>query len=69
MSAASQDMLHIPEAELHSLALLVLQHLGLSQRHAAAIARIVVAGQADRIATIEIQQADGDRSLMTLRPA
>ena len=47
MSAASQDMLHIPEAELHSLALLVLQHLGLSQRHAAAIARIVVAGQRD----------------------
>lgn len=33
------------------------------------VTRIVVAGQADRIATIEIQQADGDRSLMTLRPA
>ncbi|MFG5778717.1 Ldh family oxidoreductase [Comamonas sp. J-3] len=47
MSAASQEMLHIPEAELHSLALRVLQHLGLSQRHAAAIARIVVAGQRD----------------------
>ena len=33
------------------------------------VTRIVVAGQADRMRTIEILQADGDRSLMTLQPS
>lgn len=36
---------------------------------ASLVIRIVVAGQADRIATIEILQADGDRSVMTLKPS
>lgn len=36
---------------------------------AALVTRIVVAGQGERMATIEIQQADGDRSLMTLGPS
>ena len=36
---------------------------------AALVTRIIVAGQAERMTTIEIQQADGDRSLMTLQPS
>ena len=36
---------------------------------AALVTRIIVAGQAERMITIEIQQADGDRSLMTLQPS
>ena len=47
MSDTSTDHILIPEPELHELALRVLQHLGLSAAHAAAIARIVVAGQRD----------------------
>lgn len=41
------DQVLIPEADLQTLSLRVLQHLGLSERHAAAISRIVVAGQRD----------------------
>ncbi len=43
----TNDQILIPEADLHALALRVLLHLGMAQPHAAAISRIVVAGQRD----------------------
>ena len=45
MTTPSQDLLTIPQAELQQFAEKVLRHLGLSERHAAAIGRIAVAGQ------------------------
>ncbi len=47
MDHAPEDSLLVSESDLQRLALQVLQHLGLSEPHAQAIARIVVAGQRD----------------------